>query len=617
MITNPNNEISNCTYSYTRSLIEASLDPLVTISREGKITDVNEATVKVTGVPREKLVGTDFSNYFTEPEKAREGYQKVFEKGSVKDYPLTIHHVSGKITHVLYNATVYKDETNTVQGIFATARDITERKRVEDALRESEEEFRCMFEQSSVGKSITYPSGKIRANNAFSKILGYSKEELENLKWKNITIPDDVKLAQEAIDLITARKKESVRFEKRCFHKDGHIVWLDVSISLYRNKEDKPTYFMTDILDITERKKMEEIVRAERQRFNDIMEKLPVYLILLTQDYHVSFANKFFRERFGESHGKKCFEYLFDRNEPCNTCESYTVLKTMEPHHWEWKDNNNRNYDIFDFPFIDTDGSTLILEMGIDITERKKAEADLLKANEELIYSNKEFEQFAYIVSHDLQEPLRAVYSFAEFLETDYGKKFDSKADEYIEFITRAAKRMQQMINDILLLSRVGTRGKEFSVTDIEKVIKIATVSLANFIDDNKAIVTYDTPMPKILADNTQLTQLFQNLIENGIKFHKKDEPPKIHISFQEESDKFIFSVKDNGIGIEKRYFNKLFTIFQRLHSREEYPGTGIGLAICKKIVERHGGRIWLESKVGQGSTFYFDIHKQPGQYNK
>lgn len=608
---------SQNTYSYARSLIEAGLDPLVTISRGGKITDVNEATAQVTGIPREKLIGTDFSDYFTEPEKAREVYKEVFEKGFVKNYPLAIRHVSGKITYVIYNATIYKDETGTIQGVFATARDITERKKVEDALRESEEEFRCLFEYSTVGKSITYTSGKIHVNNAFCKILGYSKEELENLKWKDIAHPDDMKSSKEAIKSIVTGKNESVRFEKRCFHKDGHTVWLDASISLYRDKENKPIYFMTDMFDNTERRKTEEIIKAERQRFNDIMDRLPVYLVLLTQDYRIAFANNFFRERFGESNGKKCFEYLFDRSEPCKACEAYTVLKTGEPYHWEWKGPDNRNYDIFDLPFTDTDGSKLILEMGIDITDRKKAEADLHKVNEELIHSNKDFEQFAYCVSHDLQEPLRAVYSFAEFLEADYGNKFDTKAEEYIEFITSAAKRMQQMINDILILSRVGTRGKEFLPINIENVIKIVTENLRGFIDEHNAMITYDAQMPTILADKTQLTQLFQNLIENGIKFHKKDESPKINVSFQEDNNEYLFSVQDNGIGVEEKYFKKLFIIFQRLHDREEYPGTGIGLAMCKKIVERHGGRIWLESKVGHGSTFYFTIPKQPGQYNQ
>ncbi len=248
----------HATSQYARSLIEASLDPLVTISPEGKITDVNEATIKVTGVPRDGLIGTDFSDYFTEPQKAREGYQQVFSEGFVTDYPLTIRHRDSRLVDVLYNASVYRDVDGNVLGVFAAARDVTARKRAEQA------------------------------------------------------------------------------------------------------------------------------VQAERQRFNDALEMLPAYVVLLAPDYHVRFANRFFRERYGESHGRRCFEYLFGRTEPCEICETYGVLKTMAPHEWQWTGPDGRDYHVFDFPFPDTDGSTLIMEVGIDITERKRAEEELRRHKEHL-----------------------------------------------------------------------------------------------------------------------------------------------------------------------------------------------------------------------------------------
>ncbi|MGH9641850.1 MAG: PocR ligand-binding domain-containing protein, partial [Terriglobales bacterium] len=243
---------------YTRSLIEASLDPLVTINREGKIADVNEATEKVTGLGRDRLIGSDFSNYFTEPEKARCGYEEVFAKGFVHDYPLAIRHTSGRITDVLYNAGIFKNERGEIGGVFAAARDITERKRAEGAL------------------------------------------------------------------------------------------------------------------------------QLERQRFSDVLDKLPAYVVLLSPDYHVPFANKFFTERFGESHGKRCYEYLFGRSEPCEICETYKVLSTNSPQRWKWTGPDSRHYDIYDFPFADTDGSPLILEMGIDITEREQAEQEVRQLNRDL-----------------------------------------------------------------------------------------------------------------------------------------------------------------------------------------------------------------------------------------
>jgi PAS domain S-box-containing protein len=243
---------------YARSLLEASLDPLVTISPQGKITDVNRATEAATGVSRERLIGSDFSDYFTEPEKARQGYRKVLSDGEVRDYPLTVRHASGRTMDVLYNATLYRSEAGEVQGVFAAARDVTDRRRAEEA------------------------------------------------------------------------------------------------------------------------------VQAERQRLYNVLETLPVYVVLLSPDYHVPFANRFFEERFGESGGKRCFEYLFHRTEPCDDCETFKVLETGAPHHWEWTGPDGRNYDIYDFPFTDSDGSPFIMEMGIDVTEQKRAEAELRRHQEHL-----------------------------------------------------------------------------------------------------------------------------------------------------------------------------------------------------------------------------------------
>jgi PAS domain S-box-containing protein len=244
--------------AYNRSLIEASLDPLVTIGPDGRITDVNKATEEVTGCPRAELIGSDFSQYFIEPEKADEGYRRVFREGSVQDYPLEIRHKDGGVTSVLYNAAVYRDDAGEAIGVFAAARDVTE--------------------------------------------LHQTQREMS----------------------------------------------------------------------------------AQRQRFNDVLEMLPAYLILLTPDHHVSYANRFFRERFGDSHGHRCFEYLFNRTEPCENCETYKVLASGQPHHWEWSGPDGRTYDIHDFPFTDVDGSPLIMEMGIDITERRQAEEALREANETL-----------------------------------------------------------------------------------------------------------------------------------------------------------------------------------------------------------------------------------------
>jgi light-regulated signal transduction histidine kinase (bacteriophytochrome) len=228
----------------------------------------------------------------------------------------------------------------------------------------------------------------------------------------------------------------------------------------------------------------------------------------------------------------------------------------------------------------------------------------------ELERSNTELEQFAYVASHDLQEPLRMVTSYLQLLQRRYQGKFDDKADKYIYFAVDGASRMQVLINDLLEFSRVTTRANEHEPTDCEFILNQVLSGLELYIKENGAIVSHD-PLPEIMADNTQLTQVFQNLIANGIKFHG-EEAPKIHISAEKKASEWLFSVKDNGIGIDPQYSEKIFEVFKRLHKKEEYPGTGIGLAVCKKIVERHGGRIWVESELGKGSTFYFTLPINP-----
>jgi len=235
---------------------------------------------------------------------------------------------------------------------------------------------------------------------------------------------------------------------------------------------------------------------------------------------------------------------------------------------------------------------------------RRQAEDKLKEYAEDLERSNQELEQFAYVASHDLQEPLRMVTSYVKLLQLRYKDKLDDDADDFINYAFDGAIRMQTLINDLLAFSRVSTRGNPFEPTDSEAVLELTLTNLKMMAEDSGALITHD-PLPVVMVDASQLAQVFQNLISNAIKFHD-DDPPKVHISAERQRDDWVFSVKDNGIGIEPQHFDRIFVIFQRLHGRTEYPGTGIGLAVSKRIVERHGGRIWLKSEPGKGSTFYF-----------
>ena len=244
-----------------------------------------------------------------------------------------------------------------------------------------------------------------------------------------------------------------------------------------------------------------------------------------------------------------------------------------------------------------------------DISDRKRAEDTLKQTLAELERSNQELEQFAYVASHDLKEPLRMVSSYTQLLARRYQDRLDQDAKEFIAFAVDGATRMQRLIQDLLTYSRVTTRGIRLVPTDAAVALRDALGNLQAVIQETGARVTNDE-LPTVLADRTKLVQVFQNLIGNGIKFHG-DVSPRVHVAATPKDDEWEFTVADNGIGIDPQYFDRIFVIFQRLHPGHRYPGTGIGLALCSRIVQRHGGRLWVESAPGRGSTFYFTLKGQ------
>jgi len=249
-------------------------------------------------------------------------------------------------------------------------------------------------------------------------------------------------------------------------------------------------------------------------------------------------------------------------------------------------------------------GGVMVIQ---DVTQKREIERNLKKYSEELARSNAELEQFAYVASHDLREPLRMISSYLGLLERRYRGKLGNDADEFIKYAVDGSIQMQLIIDDLLAYSRVGTRGGEFKRVDLEDTLRQSLKNLRILIKENGAIITHD-PLPCVWADQSQMILLFQNLLSNAVKFHR-DEPPAVHISAIDHRDTWTFSFRDNGIGIPREYQGRIFQMFQRLHTKREYEGTGIGLAISKRIVERHGGRIWVESEgEGKGSTFFFTL---------
>lgn len=250
-----------------------------------------------------------------------------------------------------------------------------------------------------------------------------------------------------------------------------------------------------------------------------------------------------------------------------------------------------------------TELSNRLVKYQEELTTRKKIQKELERSNAEL-------EQFAYLASHDLQEPLRMVISFTQLLAHRYQGKLDDEADRIIGFAVDGAKRMEALIRDLLAYSRVTIKAKPMMSVNCDEVLKLTINNIQITIEETNTTI-HTHPLPSLLADRSQLIQVFQNLLANAIKY-RSDKPPEIEVGADAQKDCWVFYVKDNGIGIDSRHFDRIFAIFQRLHTRQEYPGTGIGLAICQKIIDRHGGKIWVESELGRGTTFYFTIPITP-----
>jgi|GEM_PF-2594541 PAS domain S-box-containing protein len=305
--------------------------------------------------------------------------------------------------------------------------------------------------------------------------------------------------------------------------------------------------------------------------------------------------------------GESAYENSYDLEEAFAAEDG---SKENLPRIFEWKakdKNGNRFWTEVSVKTAVLSGEKVIISVVRDINERKLSEYKLENLVTELKRSNAELQDFAHVASHDMKEPLRMVSSYVALIKRRYKGKLDSDADEFIDFAETGAKHMQNIIDDLLAFSRVSTQGAEFTETDTAEILKQLMISFKFKIEDKKAVI-FTENMPKIKADSSQIEQLFTNLISNALKFSKESEPAKIDITAEKKDNEWIFSVKDNGIGIETQYFGKIFVIFQKLHPKDQYEGSGVGLAICKKIVERHGGRIWVESEPGKGSTFFFTI---------
>ncbi len=512
-----------------------------------------------------------------------------------------------------------QEEIETLSVAFVEA---LSRKRAEDALKELEERFRQVAENAQVWIWEVDGDGLYTyASPVVEKMLGYKPEEIIGTKhFYDLFHPEDREALKKSAFEMFAKKQSFRELMNRNVDKNGKIVWLSTSgVPILDKKGNLLGYRGTDI-DISERKLAEEILKDSETRFRRLFEAAKDGILILDADTgEITDANPFLLQILGYTHeqllGKKLWDLgLFQDIEACKA--AFKKLQTEGYIRYGDLGLETTDRKHIDVEFVSNvywvDHKKVIQCNIRDITERKRMEETLKKTLDELERSNKELEQFAYVASHDLQEPLRMVASYTQLLEMRYKDKLDSDANDFINYAVDGANRMQRLINDLLVYSRVGTRGKPFEPVDSQLALGQAIVNLEVLISENQTIITNDD-LPPLIADSTQLVQLFQNLVDNAIKF-RSDKTPYIHVSAKQEGNEWIFSVRDNGIGIDPQHKERIFVIFQRVHSREEYSGTGMGLAICKKIVERHGGRIWVDSKPGEGSTFYFTMPLRGGE---
>ena len=495
---------------------------------------------------------------------------------------------------------------------WSVQRDSSRRQLVEEALRESEEQYRLLLDGvKDYAIFMMDPRGRILSWNAGAeRIKGYGADEIIGQNFSSFFPPEEIERGRpEEVLRITAasgrHEEQSMRVRK-----DGSRFLAGLTFTALHDRAGNLRGFSEFSHDLSESK--------ESARFRGLLEAAPDAMVVVNQSGEIVLLNVQAEREFGyhrdELVGRQVKNIIpEDFAERLFTEGTRSAADAPAPQIGTGIELSGRRKNGSEFPIeimlspLESAEGILVTAAIRNISVRKDAEKQLARMVDELNRSNEELAQFAYIASHDLQEPLRMVVSYTQLLSRRYKGKLDSDADEFIAFAVDGASRMQRLIQDLLAYSRVGKRGQDLLDTSSDEALQQALVNLRGAIEDSGALVTHG-PLPKVLADEMQLVQLFQNLVGNAIKYQNPG-VPLVHISAARNGEKkWIFSVKDNGLGIESKYFERIFGMFQRLHKRQEFAGTGIGLAICKKIVERHGGRISVESQPGQGSTFRFAL---------
>jgi len=605
-----------------QSIINTSIDGYALLDNKGLIQDVNQSFCEMTGYEKKELLNLSLSALQEQSENCLPQLAKQcvidsfrFETSLIKkdgtDFLSDINasplsdHQEGWILFLkkIGAENKYKLDKNSVPNLLKELFNLTPNLFYVYDLRAN----RNLFTNVSVGEMLGYSSKEIR-------MMG------ENL-LPTLMHPDDLDnyIKNLAPQFSEMKNGEILQFSYRMQQKDGKWIWMESKESVFkRDKEGNPIQKIGVCYNITEKQMYLYNLEKDRKRLLAVLDGIEDVIYISDPDtYEILHVNKAVEHFFGKDIiGKKCHEVFQNLSSPCSFCTNDIIMgeKLGEMYLWEFQNEaNKRWYRCADKAVKWINGKMVRFELATDITEIKKLQNEVIHTNEKLKHSNEDLEQFAYIASHDLQEPLRMVSSYSQLLSKRYAGKLDEKADMYIHHAVDGALRMQNLIRDLLEFSRVTTRGNTLKEADCHEILGQTLKDLKRRIDKSGAVIDVGR-LPVIKVDAIQIQRVFQNLISNAIKFRGKGNPV-ISISSEKQKDFWHFAVKDNGIGIDPKFKDIIFVIFQRLHSRGEYSGTGIGLAVCKRIINRHGGEIWLESTLGEGTTFHFTLPVNPSKY--
>ena len=583
---------------------------------DGIIRDANDILYKHLGYKKEELIGTTSACLYKNIADRDRVFKSIIDKGFVENEEIEFLTKGGQVIHGLLSIAII-----TIKGkafMLSTVVNMTVEKNVKIALRLSEEKYRNIIANINLGLLEVDTNEIIEvANNSFCEMSGYSMEEIIGKSAKTLFAKSETNFKLIEINAERERGIAGV-YERILINKKGETKeWL-ISGAPHYNDEGKMVGTIGIHLDITEQKLAEKALKLSEEKFKSMVHNISDIITLIDNYGNIVYQSASIKQVLGynetETIGRNLFEFMHPNDIAMLAIEMEKMLLTPG-------NSNVVEYRVMnkfgEYVLMEGQANNQLLNPAIkaiivnskDITQRKKAEAALIKQAYDLSISNKELERFAFIASHDLQEPLRMVSSFMNLLQKKYKDVLDETATDYIRYAVDGSNRMKQLINDLLLYSRLASKHQQTQKVNLQNVVKEVQIILRYEILTNGATI-YTDGLPVVMAVQLEMEQLLQNLISNAIKYQQAGNKAIIYVTGTERPNDWLIAVKDNGIGIDEKFCDKIFIMFQRLHNKDEYSGTGIGLAVCKKIVERYGGTITMESKPGEGSTFFFTIPK-------